>query len=72
MYFDRQAWANSVDPDQMPQNVASDQGLYCLPFIEQFLDRPWDSEMDLLNPCHAECSYTLPSQTVQIQISWLL
>ena len=25
-YLDRQAWANSVDPDQMPQNVASDQG----------------------------------------------
>ena len=21
--------ANSADPDQMPQNVASDQGLYC-------------------------------------------
>ena len=25
MYWDRQALANSVDPDQMPQNVASDQ-----------------------------------------------
>ena len=25
--------ANSVDPDQMPQNVASDQGLHCLPLI---------------------------------------
>ena len=24
--------ANSADPDQMPQNVASDQGLYCLHF----------------------------------------
>ena len=23
--------ANSVDPDQIPQNVASDQGLHCLP-----------------------------------------
>ena len=22
--------ANSVDPDQMPQNAASDQGLHCL------------------------------------------
>ena len=22
--------ANSADPDQMPHNVASDQGLYCL------------------------------------------
>ena len=24
-------FANSGDPDQMPQNVASDLGLYCLP-----------------------------------------
>ena len=24
----RQAWANSVDPDQMPQNAESDQGLH--------------------------------------------
>ena len=32
-YLDRQAWANSVDPDQMPQNVPSDQVLHCLPFI---------------------------------------
>ena len=23
--------ANNVDPDQMPHNVASDLGLYCLP-----------------------------------------
>ena len=23
-------WANSADPDQTPQNAASDQGLYCL------------------------------------------
>ena len=26
-FLDRQAWANSVDPDQMLQNTASDQGL---------------------------------------------
>ena len=24
-------FANSGDPDQTPQNAASDQGLYCLP-----------------------------------------
>ena len=30
-YWDRQTWANSVDPDHMPQNAASDQGLHCLP-----------------------------------------
>ena len=27
-----QAWANSVDPDQMLQNAAPDQGLHCFPF----------------------------------------
>ena len=26
-YLDRQAWANSVDPDQTLQNVASNKGL---------------------------------------------
>ena len=30
------AFANSVDPDQMPQNVASDQGLHFLPYIQQY------------------------------------
>ena len=38
MYLDRQAWANSVDPDEMLQNAASHQGLHCLPFIQQCLD----------------------------------
>ena len=33
MCWDRQACANCVDPDQIPQNVASDQGLHCLPLI---------------------------------------
>ena len=27
----------SVDPDQMLRNAASDQGLHCLPLIQQFL-----------------------------------
>ena len=27
-YWDRQALANSVDPDQLPQNAASDQALH--------------------------------------------
>ena len=35
-YSDRQAWANSVDPDQMPQNVASDQDLHCLPLSHYY------------------------------------
>ena len=25
------SWTNSADPDQTPHNVASDQGLHCLP-----------------------------------------
>ena len=32
MYSDKQARANSVDPDETPQNL----GLHCLPFIQQF------------------------------------
>ena len=35
MYEDRQVWANSVDPDQMLQNAASDLGLHGLPLIQQ-------------------------------------
>ena len=35
-YWDRQVLANSVDPDQMPQNAASDQGLHNLPLIQQY------------------------------------
>ena len=31
-YWDRHAYANSVDPDEMPQNAASRQGLHYLPF----------------------------------------
>ena len=32
---DGQVWANSVDPDQMSQNAASDLGLYSLLLIWQ-------------------------------------
>ena len=35
VYSDRQAWANSVDPDQTPQNAASDLGLPCLSLVQQ-------------------------------------
>ena len=35
---DIQACANNVDPDQTPQNAASDQGLHSWPLIRQFLD----------------------------------
>ena len=45
MYADRQAWANSIDPDETPQNAASHLGLYCLPLIQQFLDTTSGSEL---------------------------
>ena len=34
--WERQGYANSVDPDQMPQYVASDQGLQSLPLIQHY------------------------------------
>ena len=43
-YWDRQTFANSVEPDQMLQNVASNQVLPCLPYIQQYLT------LVLLNP----------------------
>ena len=41
-----QAWTNSVDPDQRPQNTVSDQGLNCMLLIQQLLDTETDSQMD--------------------------
>ena len=35
-YSDKTAWGNSVDPAQMLQTAASDQGPLCLPLITQF------------------------------------
>ena len=32
----RQTFANSVNPDQTLHNAASDQGLPCLPLIQQY------------------------------------
>ena len=28
--------ANTADPDQMPQNAASDQGFHCLQIVQSF------------------------------------
>ena len=49
-YSDRQAQANtySVDPDQILQNVASDQHLQCLPLIQQNLNRLWNGMLTLI------------------------
>ena len=64
MYWDRQACANSVDPDQTPQNAVSDQGLNCLPQIHHFV---WiDKKEDETNTCSSHFrrgivrSYHLP------------
>ena len=46
-YSDRQAWENSVDQDEPPQNVASHQGLHNLPLIQQFLDTTTSSKLYL-------------------------
>ena len=45
--MDIQALANSVEPDQMPQNMMSNQGLHCLPLIQQFLNPSTGSKKDL-------------------------
>ena len=34
-YWDRQVWAKSLDPDQVPQDVASEKGLHCQLFTQQ-------------------------------------
>ena len=47
MHSDRQACANSVDPDETPQNAASHQGLHCLPFIQQILKTTAGSKLYL-------------------------
>ena len=49
---DRQSSVYSVDPDQMPQIVASDLGLHCLPVTLQSLDTLSDSkwsDYDIVN-----------------------
>ena len=35
-HWDREAWAKSLDKDQMQQNAVSDQGPLCLSFIQHY------------------------------------
>ena len=43
----RTDWSEqTVDPNQTPQNVASDQGPHCLPLIQQFSHTPRDIKID--------------------------
>ena len=62
---------NSVVPDQMLQNAASNQGLCCLPLSNSFWMYQQVAEqicytlrtsMVRINPCPAEPRYTLPLQ----------
>ena len=46
-YWDRQVWANSVDPDQMLKNAVSDQDPHCLQLVQQILDALTGYSMDL-------------------------
>ena len=46
-YAETKSLANSVDPDQTPQNAASDQGLHCLPVIQLSLDNRTVSRLDM-------------------------
>ena len=45
----QKACENSEDSDQMPQNVASDQGLHFLLLIHQLKDNSTGSKMDCSN-----------------------
>ena len=45
-YWAGKAWAKNVDPDQMPQYVAYDQGLHWLPF---FINRLSDGLVQILD-----------------------
>ena len=57
-YWDRQAWANHENPDQMLLNVASSyQGLYCLPLIQQSLDTSYGRKIDTLQPLYNTVHY---------------
>ena len=55
---------NSIDSDQTPQNAVSDQGLRCLPLIQQFLNSSTVSKIDLLLGIRAN----MPEQSVYTEI----
>ena len=47
MYSDRQALANSVDPDETPQNAAYHQGPHCLALVQLSPDTTSGSKLYL-------------------------
>ena len=47
-HWDSQAWVNNVDTDQILQNTAYDQSLYCLALLQQVFYTWRGSKMDQL------------------------
>ena len=50
IYLDRQVRANSVEPDQMLQNVAANQCAHCLSLVQQFITKTRLYNFDPLKP----------------------
>ena len=48
IYPKYRALINSADPDQMLQNMATDQSLHCLPIIQQFIHISTSSKICML------------------------
>ena len=77
MYLDKQASANSVDPDEMLQNAASHQGLNCLSLIQIFLDTTSGGKLYLykfynkygkvLKCPNTYCKYSMPMYRLRPQ-----
>ena len=80
MFLDTQAPTNSADPDQMPQNAASDQNLLCLPSSNIFLNTTRDSKMGLfklqarnVRSLFVRVEVLRPSQPIKVMlnmVSW--
>ena len=45
--YDKMAYTNSADPDQIAPKEQSDQGLHCLPFHQLFSEKKMHKKQDL-------------------------
>ena len=64
-YSDRQALANTVDPNQTPHSAASDQGLQCFEPIQRFYSHP------LVVKLSCSSFRTSISRSVGVRIFWV-
>ena len=62
---------NSVDPDQAPQNAASDQGLHCFSLIHQILDTSTGSQICIFI-CYVENGKVLDVRVLRKQVNFVL